>query len=86
MDKNQLMMQVLVLALANLPTMTIVAIGILYNNSRMTDLRAQMESNTKMIVGVMDARFATMEEKLIRVEQILDARLTRIEEQLGIKR
>ncbi len=30
------MMQVLVLALANPPTMTI---GILYNNSRMTDLR-----------------------------------------------
>ncbi len=51
MDKNQLTMRVLVLALANLPTMTIVAIGILYNNSRMTDLRAQLESNTKMILG-----------------------------------
>lgn len=92
MDKNQLMMQVLVLALANLPTMTIVAIGILYNNSRLSDLRAQMESNTKMILALMDAnakvvdsRFAAMDEKLLRVEQILDARLTRIEEQLGIK-
>ena len=78
MDKNQLMMQVLVLALANLPTMTIVAIGILYNNSRMTDLRA-------FITDFIKATSERHDANLIRVEQIMDARLTRIEDHLGIR-
>ena len=78
MDKNQLMMQVLVLALANLPTMTIVAIGILYNNSRMTDLRA-------FITDFIKATSERHDANLIRVEQVMDARLTRIEDHLGIR-
>ncbi len=47
MDKNQFMMQVLVLALANLPTMTIVAIGIRYNNSRLSDLRPKWKATRR---------------------------------------
>ena len=53
------------------PTLAVL-IGILINNSRLTDLRAHF-----------DARLADLEklfaERLLRVEQVMDARLTRIE-------
>jgi len=58
----------------SVPTLAVL-IGILINNSRLSDLRAHM-----------DTRFAGLEhlfdQKLLRVEQIMDARLTRIERDL----
>ena len=58
----------------SVPTLAVL-IGILINNSGLSDLRAHM-----------DVRFAGLEslfdQKLLRVEQIVDARLTRIERDL----
>jgi hypothetical protein len=68
MDNLQVILSVCVPTLA-------VLIGILINNSRVSDLW-----------GHMDVRFAGLEtlfdQKLVRVEQVLDARLTRIERDL----
>jgi hypothetical protein len=68
MDNLQVILSVCVPTLA-------VLIGILINNSRLSDLR-----------GHMDVRFAGLEnlfdQKILRVEQVLDARLTRIEKDL----
>lgn len=58
----------------SVPTLAVL-IGILINNSRLSDLW-----------GHVDTRFAGLEtlfdQKLLRVEQIMDARLTRIERDL----
>jgi hypothetical protein len=58
----------------SVPTLAVL-IGILINNSRLSDLRAHI-----------DVRFAGLEslfdQRLLRVEQIVDARLTGIERDL----
>jgi hypothetical protein len=66
-------MQILAVALASVPTMLAVLVGILTNNSRLTDLRVHV-----------DSRFDEMREvwrsELRRVEEVLDARLKHLEE------
>lgn len=47
-------------------------------NNRIADLRAHMDSR-------LDAHDRLFTEKLRRVEEIIDARLTRIEEQLHLR-
>ena len=73
----------LVLAMG-VPTLAVL-LGILINNSRLGDLRSHMDSR---FAGV-DARFESMEklfsEKLHRVEGVMDARLTRIENELKLR-
>jgi hypothetical protein len=79
----------------SVPTMAVL-VGILINNSRLGDLRAHMDVRfsevDKRFVEV-DRRFGEVgkhlhsleklfDEKLLRVEQVLDARLTRIEKDL----
>jgi hypothetical protein len=75
MDGNQ----ILPIALASVPTMLTVLIGILINNSRLSDLRSHMDSRFN---GV-DRRFEEMKDlwrsELHRVEEVLDARLKHIE-------
>jgi hypothetical protein len=65
--------QLLTVALATVPTMLAVLVGILINNSRLGDLRSHI-----------DSRFEDMKEtwrsELRRVEEVLDARLKHIEE------
>jgi hypothetical protein len=65
--------QILTIALASVPTMLAVLMGILINNSRLTDLRSHM-----------DIRFEEMKDmwrsELHRVEEVLDARLKHLEE------
>ena len=55
-----------------IPTLAVL-IGVLINNSRMSDMRSNM-----------DARFNALEhvftEKLLRVEQVMNARLKHLEE------
>lgn len=63
---------VLSLALATVPTMLTVLIGILINNSRLTDLRSHMDSR-------FDDMRATWQSELRRVEEVLDARLKHLE-------
>jgi len=60
-----------------IPTLAVL-LGVLINNSRLGDLRSHI-----------DVRFNTQEalfnEKLRRIEEVFDARLTRIEQELKIR-
>ena len=79
--------QILTIALASVPTTIAVLVGILINNARLTDLRVHMDErfrNVDQRFNEMGHRFVEMNElwrsDLHRVEEILDARLKRIEE------
>jgi hypothetical protein len=65
--------QMLTVALASVPTMITVLIGILINNARLSDFRNHV-----------DSRFDDMKDmwrsELHRVEEVLDARLKHLEE------
>ena len=77
MDQNQ----ILVLALANMPTMITVLVGILINNARINDLNSRMRSMEGRLVNIenkFDTRFDLLLSKVVAV----DNRLTRIEAQL----
>jgi len=65
--------QILSLALASVPTMLTVLIGILINNSRLGDLRSHMDSR-------FDDMRVNWQSELRRVEEVLDARLRHLEE------
>jgi hypothetical protein len=86
--------QLLTIALASVPTMLTVLIGILLNNARLSDvnsrlgeLRSHMDTRfndvDRRFDGV-DRRFEEMKEmwrtELHRVEEVLDARLKHLEE------
>ena len=86
--------QFLTIAVASLPTMLAVLLGILINNSRLTDLRSYMDArfgdvNTRfnavdMRFDAVDRRFDEMKDvwrsELHRVEDVLYARLKHLEE------
>ncbi len=79
--------QILLFALASLPTMLTVLIGILINNSRLGDVNSRMGDLNSRIDNLrshMDARFddmrVTWQSELHRVEEVLDARLKHLEE------
>jgi hypothetical protein len=77
MDHNQM----LVLALANVPTILTVLIGILLNNGRLNDLTGYVRSLDARLTNVdnkLDTRFDLLLSKVVDV----DNRLTRIEAQL----
>jgi hypothetical protein len=67
-----------------IPTLA-VFLGILINNSRMTDLRHYIDARFTHV----DERFTGLDNlftgRLRRVEEVLDARLSRIEDQLNIR-
>jgi hypothetical protein len=83
MDRNQM----LVLALANVPTIITVLIGILLNNGRLTDMNSRMaalemrlthmDNKLTSLVQKFDTRFDLLLSKVVD----LDNRLTRIEAQ-----
>lgn len=73
-----------------IPTLAVL-VGILVNNSRLSDLRAHidgrlsdlradMDTRFGDLRAVMDARFEAAHSDLIRVEQVMDARLRHLEE------
>ena len=83
--------QLLAIALASVPTMITVLIGILINNARLGDLRHYMEARFNEVDHrfeemdrKMDHRFEDMKamwrSELHRVEEVLDARLKHLEE------
>jgi hypothetical protein len=83
MDRNQM----LVLALANVPTIITVLIGILLNNGRLTDMNSRMAA-LEMRLTHMDNKLTSLEQKfdtrfdlLLSKVVDLDNRLTRIEAQ-----
>jgi hypothetical protein len=65
--------QISSLALASVPTMLTVLIGILINNSRLGDLRSHMDSR-------FDDMRSHWQSELRRVEEVIDARLKHLEE------
>jgi outer membrane murein-binding lipoprotein Lpp len=76
MDKNAL----LVAALANVPTVITVLIGILINNARISDLNSRVtETNSRLMnfENKMDTRFDMLLGKVVEI----DNRLTRMEAQ-----
>ena len=87
MDRNQM----LVLALANVPTIITVLIGILLNNGRLGDLSGYIRSIDTRLTNIetkFDSRLASLEHKfdtrfdlLLSKVIDLDNRLTRIEAQ-----
>jgi hypothetical protein len=72
--------QILSIAFAAVPTMLAVLVGILINNSRLTDLRGHMDTRFNDV----DRRFDEMRDlwrsELYRVEQVIDAWLKHLEE------
>lgn len=71
----------LALALANVPTIVTVLIGILLNNGRLNDLNARMTSLDTRLNG-LDHKFVTRFDLLLSKVVELDNRLTRIQTQL----
>jgi hypothetical protein len=68
----------------------LVLVGILINNSRFSDLntrlselRMDMDRRFEDMTRLIEARFQTQDEKLYRVEQVMDARLRHLEENRG---
>ena len=74
MDSNQM----LVLALANVPTFITVLIGILINNGRLNDLNSRMTSIENRLTN-LENKFDTRFDLLLSKVVDLDNRLTRIE-------
>ena len=83
--------QIVSIALASLPTILTVLIGILINNSRLSDLCSNFDSrfgdvNSRIddLRSHMDSRFdemrGTWQSELRRVEEVLDARLKHLED------
>jgi len=83
MDTNQ----ILPMALAAVPTMLTVLVGILINNARLNDLKDNMNAQFKSVdsrFDGVDRRFDEARDlwrsELYRVEQVIDARLKHLEE------
>jgi hypothetical protein len=72
--------QIYTALLAGIPTMLTVLIGILINNSRLTDMNSRITD----LRSHMDTRFNDMQtmwrSELHRVEEVIDARLRHLEE------
>ena len=63
----------------SLPCLTVL-VGILINNHRISDLHISMHQRFDDLTKLMEARFQLQDEKLYRVEQVLDARLKHLED------
>jgi hypothetical protein len=79
--------QILTVALAAVPTMLTVLLGILINNSRLGDMNmriGELRSHMDGRFDAVDQRFDDMRDmwrsELHRVEEVLDARLKHLEE------
>ena len=65
----------------SVPTMAVL-VGILINNSRLGDLRAHMDVRFSEVDKQFRSLGKLFDEKLLRVEQVIDARLSSIEKNL----
>lgn len=72
--------QILTIALATVPTMFTVLIGILINNSRLGDLRSYMDLRFNDVDRRLDEMKDMWRSELHRVEEVLDARLKHLED------
>jgi len=87
--KPEVWLPVAICAASFLGTLSVVVVGFMYNNSRISDLREDMHDRFSSLRDDMNQRFSSLENtfdaKLLRVEGVLDARLARIEDILRIK-
>ena len=60
-----------------MPTLAVL-VGILVNNSRLSDLRAYIDARFSSLEKVIDACFEAAHQELLRVEGVLDARLSHL--------
>jgi len=79
--------QILTIALASVPTMLTVLVGILLNNARLSDVNSRLGELRSHMDGRFDGvdrRFEEIKEmwrtELHRVEEVLDARLKHLED------
>jgi cell division protein FtsL len=72
--------QILSIAVASLPTMLTVLIGILINNSRLGDVNSRIDDLRSHIDSRFDDMRSTWTSELRRVEEVLDARLKHLEQ------
>jgi hypothetical protein len=61
-----------------MPTLAVL-VGILVNYSRLSHLRAYIDARFSSLEKVIDARFEAAHQELLRVEGVLDARLSHLE-------
>jgi hypothetical protein len=66
-------------------TLAVVVVGFLYNNSRITDLRTDMNNRFADFEKLLDAKLARLEEMMLHKFAELDDRLVRIENRLGLR-
>ena len=57
-----------------------VLVGILINNRGLSDLRSSVDKRFDDLARFIETRFQVQDEKLYRVEQVIDARLKHLEE------
>jgi hypothetical protein len=72
--------QILSIALASVPTMLTVLVGILINNSRLGDVDSHINDLRSHIDSRFDEMRSTWTSELRHVEEVLDARLKHLEE------
>ena len=72
--------QILSIALASVPTMLTVLVGILINNSRLGDVNSRIDDLRSHMDSRFDEMRSTWTSELRRVEEVLDARLKHLEE------
>ena len=87
--------QILTIVLASVPTMLAVLLGILVNNSRLSDLRAYMEGRFNDVgsrfddvgarFGDVNGRFASLERRLDELKEVWRSELHRVEEVLDAR-
>ena len=78
--------QVLNLALTVIPMMTIVLVGILVSNIRISDLRDSVKSEISSLRDVLRAEMDKNHSEMLHRFADLDTRMTRIENILGMNR
>ena len=69
--------QILTIALASVPNVLAVLVGVLINNSRLSDLRADVAANRAEVAGLrteMNTRLNNLELRLTNMETKFDAR------------
>jgi hypothetical protein len=72
--------QMLTIALATVPTFLVVLVGILINNSRLSDLRADINGQLNSLRAEIAATRDLLRAETLRVEQVMGARLKHLEE------
>jgi len=72
--------QILSIALASVPTMLTVLMGILINNSRLGDVNSRINDLRSHMDSRFDEMRSTWTSELRRVEEVIDARLKHLEQ------